>query len=255
MVSNSPYPASGSVVAPNPHPFTPGAPGTAPAHQSNSVAYAAPEVRKPHTWIWIVLLLVTLIVAVVFGVLFAWKYTEWEALKTDLDGQVDSALALAVAENTAKLEEAFSEREKYPYKTFAGPADYGSLTFEYPRTWSVYIAKDAASGGDFEAYMNPLEVQPVSSQSINALRVVIRNQAFDNVVSTYDNLVKSGRLTLTVRAVGNTTANLYIGELPNGIRGMLVAFKLRDKTVLLQTDAEIFSNEFYTLLDTVSFVE
>lgn len=247
---------TGSVVTSAPRPFGPSAPGTMPAKPTNSVAYAAPEtVKKPHTVIWIILLLITLVLAVTFGVLFAWKYTEWEALSMDLDGRVDAALALAVAENTAKLEEEFAEREKYPYKTFAGPADYGSLTFEYPQTWSVYIAKDAATGGDFEAYMNPLEVQPVNNASINALRVIIRDQAFDNVVRTYESLVRSGRLSLSVRVVGGTTANLYVGELPNGIRGMLVAFKLRDKTVLLQTDAEIFATEFYALLDTVKFIE
>lgn len=253
---NTPNAPTGSVVTSTPRPFGPSAPGTMPAKQTSPVAYSAPETaKKSHTVIWVILLLITLAAAVTFGVLFAWKYTEWEALNMDLDGRVDAALALAVAENTAKLEEEFAEREKYPYKTFAGPADYGSLSFEYPQTWSVYIARDAANGGDFEAYMNPLEVQPVSSTSINALRVTIRNQAFDTATSTYDNLVRSGRLTLSVRVIGSTTANLYVGELPNGIRGILVAFKLRDKTVLLQTDAEIFSGEFYALIDTVKFVE
>lgn len=256
MVNTPPQtPPTGSVVASTPQAFGPSAPGTMPLRQTNSVAYAAPDVKKSHTWIWIILLFVTLVLAVTFGVLFAWKYTEWEALNMDLEGQVDAALTLAIAENTAQLEEEFLEREKYPYKTFAGPTDYGSLSFEYPKTWSVYISKDASNGGDFEAYMNPLEVQPVSSTSINALRVIIRDQAFDTVVRTYDGLVRSGKLDLSVRVVGNATANLYVGELPNGIRGMLVAFKLRDKTVLLQTDAELFSNEFYTLLDTVTFVE
>jgi hypothetical protein len=48
-----------------------------------------------------------------------------------------------------KPEYVILEREKYPYKTFSGPEDYGKLTFEYPKTWSVYIAAAANKGGDF----------------------------------------------------------------------------------------------------------
>lgn len=61
-------------------------------------------------------------------------------------------------------------------------------------------------------------------------------------------------LTLSTRNVGGTLANLYIGDLPDGIRGAMAAFKLRDKTVIIQTDAERFIDEFYKILDTTTFV-
>ena len=60
-------------------------------------------------------------------------------------------------------------------------------------------------------------------------------------------------LNLVTRNVGGTLANLYLGELPSNIRGAMAAFKLRDKTVMLQTDAELFIDEFYKILDTVTF--
>ena len=44
--------------------------------------------------------------------LFIWKYLEWDNVKTDVDGQIDVAVAMAIAENTTKLENEFSEREK-----------------------------------------------------------------------------------------------------------------------------------------------
>ena len=191
----------------------------------------------------------------VFIGLFIWKYIEWDSVKTDVDGQIDAAVAMAVAENTTKLENEFTEREKYPYKGFMGPADYGSLSFEYPKTWNIYVAKDASNGGDYEAYLNPGEVQPVSATTINALRVTIRDQAFDNVTRTYDSLVRTGKLSVVSRNVGSTVANVYTGDLPNNIRGTVTIFKLRDKTVLIQTDAAIFTDEYYRLLDTVTFVE
>lgn len=255
---------TGSVVAPvAAQPFGPSAPGTAPNFGPAAALTSKPDpvpvspAKRPvnRSLIETIVLVIVSIIAVVFIGLFVWKYLEWDSVKTDVDAQIDTAVSMAVAENTTKLENEFMEREKYPYKNFMGPADYGSLGFEYPKTWNLYVAKDASNGGDFEAYLNPGEVQPVSSTSINALRVIIRDQAFDNVTRTYDSLVRNGRASVVTRKVGSTVANVYTGDLPSNIRGTVAIFKLRDKTVMLQTDAAIFSDEYYRLLDTVTFVE
>lgn len=241
--------------------FGPSAPGATPNFGRSMVTSMptptpVPMPKKSHrSLIETIILVIVSIIAVTFIGLFVWKYIEWDAVKTDVDGQIDSAVAMAVAENTTKLENEFLDREKYPYKSFMGPSDYGSLSFEYPKTWNVYIAKDAATGGDFEAYLNPGEVQPVSTRTINALRVTVKDQAFDVATRTYENYVKSGKLSIVTRTVGSAIANVYSGELPNGIQGIVAMFKLRDKTVILQTDALIFSDEFYRLLDTVTFIE
>lgn len=230
--------------------------GQAPLIAPPNAAPISPVYRTSRiNWLELVLFIIISLVAVTFIGLFIWKYLEWDTVKTDVDGQIDAAVAIAVSENTTKLENEFLEREKYPYKTFSGPADYGSLGFEYPKTWNVYIARDAANGGDFEAYLNPGEVQPVSGSTINALRVTIRSTAFDSVVRSYDSSVSSGRLRVENRPIGSSIANVYTGELPNNIHGIVAIFKLRDKTVILQTDAELFAGEYYKLLDTVTFVE
>lgn len=253
----------GSVVASAAaQPFGPSAPGTVPnvgaaplTSKPDPVPVQPAKKKVDRSLIETIILVVVSLIAVIFIGLFIWKYLDWDTVKTDVDGQIDAAVAMAVSENTTKLENEFIEREKYPYKTFMGPADYGSLSFEYPKTWNVYVSRDASSGGDFEAYLNPGEVQPVSPTTINSLRVIIRDQAFDNVTRTYDNLVRNGRVSVVSRNVGSTVANVYTGELPSNIQGIVCAFKLRDKTVLIQTDAMIFTDEYYRLLDTVTFVE
>lgn len=254
----------GSVVEPaEAKPFGPLAPGQVGAEQPAAVI-SRPDPLPPvpekdpqrRSLIETIVLVFVSIIAVVFIGLFAWKYIEWDAVKTDIDGQIDKAVATAKAEQATELEAEFAEREKYPYLIFTGPADYGSLSFEFPKTWNVYIAKDASNGGDFEAYLNPGEVQPVSTTTINALRVTIKDQAFDTAIRSYDSYVNSGKLTLNTRLIGGSTiANVYTGELMSQLHGVMAAFKLRDKTVMLQTDASIFSDEFYRLLDTVQFVE
>ena len=238
--------------------FAPAAPGmtAAPTTPVASPTGAIPPAHKPRSSVLeLVILIVVSLIAVTFIVLFIWKYLEWDTAKTDVDAQVDAAVAVAVAENTTQLEAEFIQREMYPYKTFAGPADYGSLSFEYPKTWNLYIAKDAANGGNYEAYLNPGEVLTVSSTTINALRVTIKDTAFDAVAKSYESPVKNGKLSMVTRNVGGTVANVYTGEISSSIRGIVTIFKLRDKTVILQTDASIFTDEYYKLLDTVSFVE
>lgn len=251
-------PTPNAYSAPTPT-FVPGSspqPAGAPLATPPTAAPYDPAYAKSHRNLaeTIALVLVSL-VALTFVGLFIWKYLEWDSIKTDVNGQIDAAVAMAVSENTTKLENEFLEREKYPYKTFSGPADYGSLSFEFPKTWNTYIAQDATNGSNFEAYLNPGEVQPVSTQTINALRVQILNQTFENTARTYEGLVNSNQLTITTREVGSTVANTYVGTLPNGLRGIVTIFKVRDKTILLQTDAELFAEEYYKLLDTVTFVE
>lgn len=238
--------------------FAPAAPGTTPRPNGQPLASplsANDLMPKRHSWVETVALVFACLIAITFAGLFIWKYMEWDSVKTDVDGQIDAAVAIAVSENTTKLENEFTEREKYPYKTFSGPADYGSLSFEYPKTWNVYIAKDAATGGDFEAYFNPGEVQPVSTTTINALRVTIQNQSFDSVVRSYDNAIKNGTLSISTRNIGSAVANIYTGQITRDMRGVIAIFKIRDKTVTLRTDAELFADEFYKLLDTITFVE
>lgn len=221
---------------------TPGANGTSAKKSGNK------------SLVLMLIAIVSGLTAVTFIGLFVWMYARYDVAKRDVDGQVMAAVTQAVNDKTDELENQFTEREKSPYSTFAGPADYGELTFDYPKTWSVYEAKDAASGGDYEAYLNPDKVYPVSSTTINALRVTIKDKSYDSYISTYDNPLKNGKIQLTVRPINGENANVYTGELPGGkLVGIAAVFKIRDKTAILQTDAMLFNDDFQKILDSVRF--
>lgn len=203
----------------------------------------------------IAIILISLLALVFLG-LFIWAFTNYNEVKTDVDGQIGKAVALAVNEKATELEAEFAEREKSPYSTFAGPEDYGYLTFQYPRTWSQYIAKDASSGGDYEAYLNPGAVNTVSSTTINALRVSILDKPYDTVIKTYDSRIKNGKTNVNVRLIAGENANVYTGELATGnLIGAAAIFPIRDKTVILQTDANVFLDDFNHILDTVQYTK
>ena len=201
-------------------------------------------------------IIVLSLMTVTFIGLFVWKQIEFATVEDDIEGRI------AAAEQKAKLEQGeedlakFAEEEKNPFRDFAGPADYGQLSFKYPKTWSVYVAKDASNGGDYEAYFNPLVVNTVSENTVNSLRVVIRDKSFDEVVAEYQRALerKDSGLSMSTVDVNGITMNRYTGVIPNtNLNGVFVVFKIRDKTAILQTDAEQFVGDFDTLLQTITF--
>ncbi len=203
-----------------------------------------------------IVIIILSLVALTFVGLFVWMFVQYKDVQTDVDGQIEVAVAAAKDEQVMEDEAKFLEREKYPYKTFSGPADYGQLTFEYPKTWSVYIAKDASNGGDFEAYLNPGQVDAVSNDTINALRVTIQDKSFENVAAEYQKYIdrKDSNLTVETVTINGITANHYTGTIPNtDLSGYVVIFKIRDKTAVLRTDSTLFRGDFDKLLETITF--
>lgn len=186
--------------------------------------------------------------------LFIWMNNQYVDASTDVEGQIAVAVAEAKHEQEAKDLAQFAEDEKYPLRSFAGPADYGLLSFEYPKTWSVYVAQDAAKGGDYLAYLNPLIIEPISVLNVNALRVNIVNRTTEEVVAEYNKSVEGGTMNVESVTVAGYAAVRYTGIIPGTeLEGVVVIFKIRDKTAILRTDAMIFVNDFNALLSTVQF--
>lgn len=245
-------------------PAQPAMPGVAPNGMPMvQQVQVMPEQKKDISGLikTIVIIIVSLI-AVTFIGLFIWMLVQYKDASGDLEEKISEAVAKAKDEQAKEDDEKRLEGEKYPFKTFAGPVDYGQLTFEYPKTWSVYVAAAANKGGDFNAYFNPGQVNAVSKETINALRVTIRDESYDKVTEKYQKAMDKKDANLTVEAVtigidGNIAANRYTGAIPDakGLTGYIVTFKIRDKTAILQTDSVIFEGDFNKLLGTVTFNE
>lgn len=201
-----------------------------------------------------IIIIVLILIAITFIGLFIWMFGQYTEARDDVDGQIARAVAAAKDETTAKMEADFLESEKKPYRLFSGPVDYGELSFEYPKTWSLYIAASAVRGGDYEAYFNPIQVDAVSNETVFALRLKIRNQSFEAVTSSYQDSVKSGKLEVKTVMVNDTSANYYTGLIPGTeFNGIIVVIKIRDKSAILQTDSMLFEEDFNRLLETVAF--
>lgn len=195
-------------------------------------------------------LIFLLIVAIVFAGWFFMQYTDQ---KTNVDAKVNGAVLIAKKVQADADEKKFFEQEKEPYREFVGPEDYGRVTFNYPKTWSVYVSADANKGGTFSAYLNPKTVPLVSPTQQFAIRVTIEQKDYAQVIASYDTLVRKGDLKASsVKANGNDGTRLD-GSFTKDIRGFAVIYKIRDKTLTIRSDANTFLSDFNKLIETIKF--
>jgi hypothetical protein len=199
----------------------------------------------------VVIILVAILVLSVG--LSVWLFINYSDQKNNVDTKVSAAVATAKKAQADADEAKFTERDKQPNRQFVGPDDYGRLTFDYPKTWSVYVSNDVSNGGAYQAYLNPVSVPPVSASRQFALRVVIQQQDYDKAISGFDSLVKSGSLKSSSVIADGVTGVRLDGSFSKDIRGAEVIFKIRDKTLTMRTDANTFLPDFDALVQTVKF--
>lgn len=200
------------------------------------------------------LAIVLLSVAVAgLGALSVWAYVNYDEQKTNVDGKIALATETAKKEQADQDEAKFLEREKEPNRQFAGPDDYGRLTFDYPKTWSVYVARDVSQGGSYQAFLNPITVPTVSERQQFALRVTIEEKEYDEVIKSYQPRVKLGKLKTSAVSANGHDGTRIEGEFTTDIRGAAVIYKIRDKTVTIRTDADTFKPDFEKLITTIDF--
>lgn len=201
----------------------------------------------------IIIIILTIFVAI-FGSLAIWAYLSYNEQKTDVDGKIALAESEARKLQAEEDDKKFAERAKEPYLKFVGPDDYGRVTFDYSKEWSVFESTDVSSGrGTYAAYLHRLVVPPVSNSQQFMLRVLIEEREYDTVVRSYDSLVKKGDLRSSTVSANGVSGTRLDGQFSKDIRGAAVIFKIRDKTLTIRTDADTFKPDFEKLIQTIEF--
>lgn len=197
-----------------------------------------------------------LVVVVALSGLSAWLFVQYRDQKVNVDSKI------AVAEAAAKKQQAEEDElkikiiEEEPNREFAGPEDFGRLSFSYPKNWSVYISDDPeeSSRGKFSAYLNPIVVPPTSSKSARfALTVLIENAAYDKVLEKYRRSIEKGEMTSSPITVNGHEGTRLEGLIEKDVKGHMVLFRVRDKTITVSTEAETFKEYFDKIVPTIDF--
>lgn len=229
-------------------------PAPQPSGQSSSIFQAPPAKSGPSLMV-IIVMVILILLFIGAGSAAIWAYGKYMTAHTNVQSQIEEQVAAAKNEQANKDEDKFLEREKQPNKQFVGPDNYGRVTFDYPKTWSAYAASNTDSnGGTYQAYLNPGVVPPTDGDSpVFALRVTIQQQTMQQALQQYQGQIQSGQMTSSSFSANGHNGTRVDGNFTPQMRGAAVLLQIRDKVLIVQTDANTFLPDFNNIIKTINF--
>ncbi|MEO7364290.1 MAG: hypothetical protein ABIV43_02165 [Candidatus Saccharimonadales bacterium] len=199
-------------------------------------------------------LLLGLSIVLLLGTLgFAgWAFTSRQDYKNNVDQKIVAANAVAVQKAESAKDVAFAAAEKLPLRTYTGPEAFGSVSAQYPKTWSGYV--DASGNGQavVDGYFYPGVVPTLTSQnSAFALRIQVLNQSYSQSLQALSSLQQNGDVTVSAYALPKVPKSVgvkVVGSFQPGKSGEMVILPLRNQTLQLSTESSKFVDDFEQLI-------
>lgn len=191
----------------------------------------------------VILIIIIALVAIGGVIAFAWSQNQVAYYQENVEEITRQVSEEARAEQHKIDEEEFKERIKQPYKEFAGPADFGSISFNYPQTWSAYNIINDSKG--YEVVFYPSIIPPLTDDTPVALRIKIMDSSYESELKKYESSAEKGELTVSPITIGQDQEGVLLnGNLEKDFTSSFVLLKLRDKTLMIQTDTSGYLNDF-----------
>lgn len=197
------------------------------------------------------------ILAVIFGLLFlvaivfgVWAFSSRQDYKDNVDKKIADASAVAVIEAETAKDAEFVELEKLPTRAYKGSATYGALSFNYPKTWSLY-AEESTSGVVLDLFAFPGVVPGVTNSTLYALRVEITSTTYDSELKKFERDIESGEVRSTPYRPQQVSEVLGVkldGQIDREVQGSMVMFPLRDRTIKIYTEIPEFIGDFNSII-------
>ena len=156
--------------------------------QAGAAGFQPSSGKSPIT---LVLLGVLLVAALGFGI---WAFAGRQDYKNKADAKIATAVTAAQKAEDAKQLANYNQELKKPYKTFTGSSTFGSISFNYPLTYSAYVDTSSDSH-PIEGYFYPGVVPGINSTTAFALRVELVGTAYSQVVDQFSSNIQQGSLT------------------------------------------------------------
>ncbi len=195
-----------------------------------------------------VIVLLLFIGSLSFGI---WAFRSRQDYKNNVDPKIATAVAITKKQAEDAKEKEFVEREKQPLKEYKGPSQYGSVSIQYPKTWSAYVNENGDSAAVLDGYLHPNFVPGLQSTTAFALRVQVVQSAYDQELRQFDARTKAGTVKVnpfTATKVSSIVGTRIDGEILPKKQGSLVLLPLRDKTLKIWTEANEFNNDFTNII-------
>lgn len=238
MQPNNPYEQQTPLYPTTPNPYGPAGP--------TPLTVSQPSGGKP---IGLIIALFVSIVLLFGSIGFGfWAFAGRQDYKDNVDKKIAAGVEAASQKITAEKELEYLEREKNPYKQYVGPATFGSVRFDYPKTWSAFISENAVTNSKpIEGYLHPNIVPALQSGTDFALRLEVMGGVYENNIKTYESMAKQGKVKITpfkLDKVQGVLGARIEGEINKGQNDSMVILPLRDKTIKVWTESQSFLNDF-----------
>ena len=194
------------------------------------------------------------------AVFAGWAFMGRQDFKNNSDKKAEAAVENAKKVQEADLKLKFDEDEKKPNKTYKGSTTYGTVTFDYPKTWSGYVDETSTSQ-PINGYFHPHIVPGLQSKTAYALRVELVNTDYSSIIKQHDSQIKDGTVKANAYVppqlvgVANVQPGTKLdGALAQDTTGSMVIIKVRDKTLQIYTQSNDFLKDFNdTILASLTF--
>lgn len=178
---------------------------------------------------------VFLLAAIGFG---TWAFLQRQHFKNDTDQIVESEVEVAVKEAQTAKDNEFVQKEKEPLKGYSSPAQYGSFSLKYPKTWSATVSEQSNS---MSLIAHPDVVNTSNRDATYALKVEVLSSSYNQTVGQLDGQIKQGKITAesySLPMVPDAVGLRVDGQVANGKNGAAVYLQLRDKTIKITCETE-----------------
>jgi hypothetical protein len=191
-----------------------------------------------------------------FGI---WAFSERGRYKDHSDQEVAVAVQEAISNTQESEAFKYAEEAKKPYETYIGPATYGNITVNYPKTWSAYVVESERGGNPVNGYFQPKVVPSVTDQDKTfALRVELVQQSYDTVLTQFKALLTASKVTIApykLDKVPSVVGSRIEGQITPKKQGTMVILPLRNMTLKVWTESNDFKGDFDThILPNFTFV-
>jgi hypothetical protein len=195
--------------------------------------------------LWLVISSVIAVIAIIFSV---WAYNGRETYKNQDQSLINNAVAQAKIQEQQLLQSQFTAQSQNPFISYSAPAQYGSVTVYYPRTWSGYVDTTGSDGNPVDGYFDPGVVPAIGGQnSVYALRVQINSNSYSSQLANYTNQQQSTGLSITpysLNKVPSVVGVMIQGQLQQNIQGVLIMLPLRTDTLEIWTESTQYTSLF-----------
>ena len=182
-----------------------------------------------------------------------WAFAGMQDYKTNSDKKVDAAVTIAQQTTSTAKDKEFLEKEKNPLKQYKGPAAFGTVTIQYPKTWGAFVTEaENNSGTPIDGYFHPSFVPGLQSGTDFALRIKVVSKQYADQLKQLEGKVKAGKVKISPykapKMPDGPTGSRVEGEINVGQQDTMILFPLRDKTIEISTESAQFKGDFDSII-------